>query len=77
MRAAAVAVSLAGAKHTIQVPLAKDDEMIYTLAPNGVEGAPRIHGELLKLASMSARLRLPSTWPETGAHRRRAGERSS
>ena len=28
-------------------------------------------------ALMSARLRLPSTWPDTGAHHRRAGERSS
>src|SRR6476646_9699397 len=25
-------------------------------------------------ASMSARLRLPSTWPDIGAHHRRAGE---
>jgi hypothetical protein len=44
---------------------------------NPLWGAPRIHGELLKLGTRLAKHRLPNTWPDTGAHRLRAGERSS
>ena len=43
---------------------------------NPLWGAPRIHGELLKLAaSMSARRRLPSTWLGGGDLRARDGRR--
>ena len=33
---------------------------------NPLWGAPRIHGELLKLGSRSSSRRLPSTWPSVG-----------
>jgi len=37
-------------------------------------GAPRIHGELQKLASRSRRRRFPSTWSAIGGRHRRPGE---
>ena len=43
---------------------------------NPLWGAPRIHGELLKLGSISARPRWQSTWRREGGHRRRVGRRS-
>ena len=43
---------------------------------NRLWGAPRIHGELLKLGSISARPRWQSTWRREGGHRRRVGRRS-
>src|SRR4051794_14965741 len=44
---------------------------------NPLWGAPRIHGELLKLGiDISVRLRLPSIWRGEGDLRRKAGERS-
>src|SRR5882672_6277960 len=38
-------------------------------------GAPRIHGELLKLGFELSQPRLPSTWFDIGGHRRRIGAR--
>jgi hypothetical protein len=43
---------------------------------NPLWGAPRIHGELLKLGIEIGQTRSPSTWPRRGARHRRAGERS-
>src|SRR5262249_36179808 len=43
---------------------------------NPLWGAPRIHGELLKLGATSARPRLQNTWPGEGGHCRKAGRPS-
>src|SRR6201993_4454305 len=44
---------------------------------NPLWGAPRIHGELLKLASISDRPAWPSTWSGDETRRRKAGGHSS
>src|SRR4029079_5769587 len=41
--------------------------------PNPLWGAPRVHGELLKLGIRSARPVLPNTWRGGGEGRHRAG----